>query len=122
MLFFSLSGWALALIILAVMAGVTAAGIVLGRFLRKHSETQRELWGLAGQAIDAAPVASAPRLYVDSLNTTIDQQTVRISGLSNRVPTAVLALELIGAAIALGLLGFYLALLGRGFLVVMLVA
>ena len=73
---------------------------------------QRHLWGLAGQAIDAAPVASAPRLYVDSLNTTIDQQSVRISGLSNRVPTAVLAFELIAAAIALGLLGFYLSLLG----------
>ena len=175
MLFFSLSDWALVLIVLAVVAGVTAAGIVLGRNLRKHSETLREplgvaqgallgvvalilafgltlavgryedrraavvaeanaigttylraqllaepvrdrslallrdytdlalrissevpgspamartitaentiqgeLWGLAGQAIDAAPVASAPRLYVDSLNTTIDEQTVRL--------------------------------------------
>src|SRR5207248_10947153 len=201
MLFFSLSGWALALIILAVMAGVTAAGIVLGRFLRKHSETlreplgvaqgallgvvalilafgltlavgryedrraavvaeanaigttylraellaepardqslvllrrytnlalrvssevpdspamkrtvaaegiiQRRLWGLAGQALDAAPVASGPRLYVDSLNNMIDQQTVRISALGNRVPSAVLALDVIGAAFALGLL------------------
>jgi len=219
MLFFSLSEWALALIVLAVVAGVTVAGIVLGRYLRKHSETlreplgvaqgallgvvalilafgltlavgryedrraavvaeanaigttylraqllaepvrdrslallrdytdlalrisnevpgspamaqtitaentiQRELWGLAGQAIDAAPVASAPRLYVDSLNTTIDQQSVRISGLSNRVPTAVLAFELSAAAIALGLLGFYLSLLGRGFVAVVLVA
>src|SRR5262245_8881712 len=28
---------------------------------------QRRLWGVAGQAIGAAPVASAPRLYVDSL-------------------------------------------------------
>jgi hypothetical protein len=218
MLFFSLSGWAVALIILAIIAGVTTAGIVLGRSLWKHSETlreplgtaqgallgvvalvlafglslavgryedrraavvaeanaigttylraqllaepvrdrslallrdytdlalrissevpgspamaktitaentiQRQLWGLAGQAIGAAPVASAPRLYVDSLNATIDQQTVRISGLSNRVPTAVLVFELIGAAIALGLLGSYLSLLGRGYLVVVLV-
>ena len=51
MLFFSLSGWALALIILAVMAGVTAAGIVLGRFLRKHSETLREPLGVAQGAL-----------------------------------------------------------------------
>ena len=36
---------------------------------------QRRLWRLAGQALDAAPVASAPRLYVDSLNNMIDMQT-----------------------------------------------
>src|SRR5947199_5720648 len=33
---------------------------------------QRRLWDLAGQSIAAAPFASAPRLYVDSLNTTFD--------------------------------------------------
>jgi hypothetical protein len=219
MLFFSLSDWAVALIILAVIAGAAVAGVVLGRYLRKHSETlreplgvaqgallgvialvlafgltlavgryearrtavvteadaigtsylraqllaepvrsrsltllqdytdlalrmsdqlpgspamaqtitaenaiQRELWALVGQAVAAAPVATAPRLYVDSLNTTFDQQTVRVSELSNRVPTAVLAFELIGAAVAIGLLGFYLSLLGRGSVAVVLVA
>ena len=47
---------------------------------------QRRLWSLAGQALAAAPIASGPRLYVDALNTMIDQQTVRISALNNRVP------------------------------------
>jgi hypothetical protein len=75
---------------------------------------QRKLWGLAGQSLVAAPVASAPRLYVDTLNNMIDQQTVRISALNNRVPGAVLALEVFGAAVALALLGMYLAVLGRG--------
>ena len=75
---------------------------------------QRRLWRLAGQAIAAAPLASAPRLYVDSLNSTIDQQTVRLSALANRVPSAVLAVELIGAAAALGLLAVHISLLGRG--------
>ena len=75
---------------------------------------QRRLWRLAGQAIAAAPLASAPRLYVDSLNSTIDQQTVRLSALANRVPSAVLAVELIGAAVALGLLAVHISLLGRG--------
>ena len=75
---------------------------------------QRRLWRLGGQAIAAAPVASAPRLYVDALNTMIDEQTVRLSGLNNRVPGPVLALEVIGAACALGLLGLYLSVLGRG--------
>ena len=218
-MFFSLSSWALALLILAVIASVTGAGVALGRYLRKHSETlrepvgvlqaallgvvglilafgltlavgryedrraalvteanaigttylraqllaepvrtrslallrdytdlalqiahevpnsqamkrtaaaedviQRELWALGGQAIDGAPVASVPRLYVDSLNTMIDQQTVRLSGLNNRVPGEVLALEVIGASLALGLLGLYLSVLGRGVLPMLLAA
>lgn len=74
----------------------------------------RRLWRLAGESLSAAPTASAPRLYVDSLNAMIDQQTVRLAGLNNRVPTAVLWLQLLGAALALGLLTLYLSLLGRG--------
>ena len=42
---------------------------------------QRELWRLAGQALDDAPTASAPRLYVETLNEMIDQQTVRVAAL-----------------------------------------
>jgi hypothetical protein len=219
MLFFTLSDWALALLILAVVASVTAAGVALGRRLRNKSETlrepigalqgallgvvalilafgltlavgryedrraavvaevnaigttylraqllagpvrdrslvllrdytrlalrlssevpgsptmsrtvaaektiQRQLWGLAGQALAAAPVANAPRLYVESLNDMIDQLTVRIAALGNRVPTAVLAVELLGAAAALGLLGLYLSVLGRGWLPMLLAA
>jgi hypothetical protein len=83
---------------------------------------QRELWGLAGQALADAPVASAPRLYVETLNETIDLQTVHVAGLANRVPGPVLAVEVVGAALALGLLGFYLSLLGRGVLTVVLAA
>jgi ABC-type multidrug transport system fused ATPase/permease subunit len=209
--FFSLSSWALALIIFAIVGSVTAAGLLLGRRMRRHHETLREpfgamqgallgvvglilafgltlavgryedrrsavvgdanaigttylraqflaeparthslallrryndlavrlshevpnspalqrtaaredvlqqrLWSLAGEAIGAAPIASAPRLYVDALNAMIDEQTVRISALNNRVPGSVLALEVIGAAIALGLLALYLSVLGRG--------
>jgi ABC-type multidrug transport system fused ATPase/permease subunit len=209
--FFSLSSWQLALIIFAIVAIVTAAGVLLGRELREHHETlrepfgalqgallgivglilafgltlavgryedrraavvadanaigttylrgqflaepvrthslgllrsytdlarrvshevpnspamkrtiaaedvvQRQLWALSGDAIATAPVASAPRLYVDSLNTMIDEQTVRVSALNNRVPGSVLVLEVVGASVALGLLGLYLAVLGRG--------
>ncbi len=210
-MFFSLSSWAVALIIFALIAAVTGAGVLLGRHLREHHETlrepfgvlqgallgvvglilafglslavgryedrraavvsdanaigttylraqllaepartrsltllrqytdlairmshevpnsaamqrttsaedllQRQLWSLAGQAIGAAPIASAPRLYVDALNAMIDAQTVRLSALNNRVPGSVLALEVFGAAAALGLLGLYLSVLGRG--------
>jgi len=85
-------------------------------------ELQRELWALAGQALDGAPTASAPRLYVESLNEMIDMQTVRVAALNNRVPGAVLALEVVGAAVALGLLAFYLAIVGRGVVTVALAA
>jgi hypothetical protein len=88
----------------------------------EESALQRRLWRLANQALASAPSASAPRLYVDSLNDTIDQQTVRSSALNNRVPTEVLALEVIAAAAAVGLLALYLAVLGRGLLAVVAAA
>ena len=52
----------------------------------------------------------------------IDQQTVRVAALNNRVPGAVLAVEVGGAAVALGLLAFYLSLIGRGMITVVLAA
>jgi len=81
---------------------------------------ERQLWRLAAQALDAAPVASAPRLYVESLNDMFDAETARVAALSNRVPTAVLLLEIVGSAVALGLLAAYLVLLGRGRVAVVL--
>ena len=76
---------------------------------------QRRLWRLAGRSLESAPIASAPRLYVDSLNATIDAQSARLAALTNRVPGAVLALEVFGAAVAVGLLALHISLLGRGF-------
>jgi hypothetical protein len=86
----------------------------IGRTAADQGRIQQDLWRLAGQALNREPVASAPRLYLDSLNAMIDQQTVRLAGLGNRVPDAVLWLELLGAAFALGLLALYLSMLGRG--------
>jgi len=85
-------------------------------------DLQRQLWSLGATAMGAAPVASAPRLYVESLNNTIDAQGVRVAALSNRVPTTVLMLEVLGAAVALGLLAVYLAILGRGVVPVLVAA
>jgi hypothetical protein len=86
------------------------------------SALQRPLWSLAAQAVEKQPVATAPRLYEDSLNAMIDEQTVRVAALSNRVPTEVLLLEIIGAGIALGLLGLHVGVLGRGMVAVLLAA
>ncbi len=80
----------------------------------QQGQLQRRLWRLAGESLNAHPRDSAPRLYVDSLNEMIDQQTIRLAGLNNRVPDAVLWLELLGAAVALGLLALYLSMLGKG--------
>jgi hypothetical protein len=88
-----------------------------------HSEQiERELWGLGGQSLARSPEDSAPRLYIESLNEMFDSQGTRVAALSNRVPTAVLILEIVGAAVALGLLSVYLAITGRGVLTVLLAA
>ena len=83
---------------------------------------QRRLWALAGQAVAASPVDTAPRLYVETLNEMIDAQGVRVAGLNNRVPTEVLLLEIAGAAAAVAMLAFYLSVLGRGLLTVLIAA
>jgi hypothetical protein len=85
-----------------------------------QEQIERRLWRLAGTALDGSPVASAPRLYVESLNDMIDGETARVAALSNRVPTAVLVLEVLGSALALGLLAAYLAIVGRGEIAVLL--
>jgi hypothetical protein len=117
---------------LALLVGYTDSSIRLshvipGTAAQRHaiaveSTQQRRLWRLAGQALNDAPVATGPRLYIDSLNSMIDMQTVRVSALNNRVPGAVLGLEVLGAAVALGLLAVYLAILGRGLTTVLIAA
>ena len=51
--------------------------------------------------LDGAPVASAPRLYVEALNDMFDAQSTRVYGLLNRVPSAVVLVMIVGAALAL---------------------
>ena len=86
------------------------------------AEVQNQLWGLAGQALNAAPIDTAPRLYVDSLNATFDAQQSRVYGLGNRVPDEVLLLEVVGGALALGLLALHLTTFGQGVFTVVLAA
>ena len=74
---------------------------------------ERGLWKLAGEALDASPDGSAVRLYVDSLNTVFDSGSSREAAFRDRIPNAVMYLQLGGAALALGVLGLYLATLGR---------
>jgi hypothetical protein len=85
-------------------------------------ELHRDLWSQAGDALSGSSEDSAPRLYVEALNEMIDMQTVRVAALDNRVPFAVLTIEIVGAAIGLGLLAMYLAILSRGVAAVVLAA
>jgi hypothetical protein len=86
-------------------------------------QIQRRLWALAGQALNNAPTDSAPRLYVDSLNEMFDSQSSRVSTLGDRVPTPVLVLEVLGAAIAIASLALHLGTLGgRGVFTVTIAA
>ncbi len=96
------------------VAGTVPGGPEQSAAIASSSETQRSLWSQAGTAVTAAPTATAPRLYVEGLNEAFDSLSTRIAGLGNRVPTPVLLLELVGAALALGLLALHLATLGRG--------
>jgi hypothetical protein len=88
----------------------------------REEALQRRLWALNGQALALEPVDTAPRLYEETLNEMIDAQATRVAGLNNRVPNAVLFLEVLGAALALGLLAAYLAIVGRGVVAVSLAA
>jgi hypothetical protein len=75
---------------------------------------QNQLWALAAQAMTEAPTASAPRLYVETLNEMIDVHTTRVAALDNRIPAPVLWLQLLASALALGVLGMFLASHERG--------
>jgi hypothetical protein len=92
------------------------------RTIAEGAALQDRLWALATQAVRADPTGTAPRLYEDSLNDMIDQQTVRLAGLNNRVPSEVLVLEVLGAATAMFLLGLHVGLLGRSLTPVLLAA
>jgi hypothetical protein len=104
------------------LSHVVPGSAAANRTIVEASALQRPLWRLAAQAVQEQPTATAPRLYEDSLNDMIDQQTVRVSGLANRVPTEVLLVEIIGAAFTLSLLGLHVGVLGRGLIPLLLAA
>ena len=86
------------------------------RAVAEVEEIQRNLWSEAGDAVQADPAGTAPRLYVQALNEMIDTHTERVASLGNRVPSTVMVTLVLGSAIALGVLSLYLTMLGRGVL------
>jgi hypothetical protein len=102
------------------LTGEVPGSDAAARTIAEGTALQRQLWARAGQAVSEDPRNTAPRLYMESLNEMIDQQTVRVAGLNNRVPTEVLILEVLGSAIAMFLLGLHVGLLGRSLLPLLL--
>jgi hypothetical protein len=80
------------------------------------------LWALAGRTLSSEPTASAPRLYVESLNDMIDAHTTRIAALDNRIPQPVLWLQILASAIALGVFAMFLASHEHGLFMALLAA
>lgn len=85
----------------------------LNESVASSADMQRATWNVAGQALDTAPQDTAPRLYVESLNTMFDASASREEAFFDRIPDTVVALQIGGAAVSLGVLGLYLATLGR---------
>ena len=67
----------------------------------REEALQRRLWNVNARAVALDPVGTGPRLYEETVNEMIDAQGARVAGLNNRVPNAVLFLEILGAALAL---------------------
>ena len=57
---------------------------------------------------------------IDLAGRRVQFASVQVSALHNRVPSAVLVIEVVGAAVALGLLALYLAIIARGVISVVL--
>jgi hypothetical protein len=117
----------LALIREYVDVRLALSGDIAGRLdfdlaVERSEEIHRELWTLAGQALDQEPTANATLLYVDSLNQRIDQHTTRVTSFTTHIPTPVFWVQVAGSALALGVLALYFATLGRGTLTVLLAA
>ena len=51
------------------------------RTVAEAEALQRRLWALAGESLDRSPQASAPRLYVETLNETFDALSTRAAAL-----------------------------------------
>lgn len=104
------------------LAGEAPSSTTFDDTSARMEQVQGDLWRVAGEAIAAQPDASAPRLYVETLNDTIDRHTDRVTSLRNRVPGTVMLIEVVGSAAALGVLALQLSLLGRGVVTSLLAA
>ena len=76
---------------------------------QRSTDLQNRLWPLASEVLNKYPTASAPRLYVETLNETIDADTTRAAALQNRIPQPVLWVQILASALALGVFGMFLA-------------
>lgn len=72
-----------------------------------------ELWAVARDVIAADPNGSAPRLFVETLNETIDAHASRVASLDYHVPETAVIIELFGSSVALGALSCFVTMRRR---------
>lgn len=76
-------------------------------------EFEDALWAIVDEVVRADPLATAPRVYVEAVNTMFDSHESRVASLRNRVPSSVVVVEVAGSAIALGVLALYVTMRGN---------
>jgi hypothetical protein len=82
--------------------------------LARSDEILAELWSIAEQLAKDTPDSEVMALYIDSLNETIDLNTVRVTaGLFARVPQTIVLLLFVGSILTLGMVGYSAGLTGR---------
>jgi hypothetical protein len=92
--FYSLDSWELAAILLAIVGGATLAGFVGGRYLREHSASLREPYGV----LQAALLGVVGLLLAFGLTLAVDRYQNRRAALveeSNAIGTTYLRAQLI---------------------------
>lgn len=109
---FALSTPAVATIIVVIIAGSIAAGVLLGRWLRHGAP---HLHGsIAGDVATADPTFTIPMMHLQALSDASSAHTERIESLENRVPDEVMWLLLLVVVLSLGALAMHLTVVGRG--------
>lgn len=82
--------------------------------MARSDEILTELWSIAEQLAKDTPDSEVLTLYIESLNETIDLNTVRVTaGLFARVPETIVLLLFIGSTLTLGMVGYSAGLTGR---------
>jgi hypothetical protein len=92
--FFSVSSWQLATILVVVLFGATALGLVVGRVLSRHVETLREPFG----AVQAALLTLVGLLLAFGLAMSVDRYNARRAAVvddANAIGTAYLRAQLL---------------------------
>lgn len=81
--------------------------------IRETARLQTELWNLAVAAGRAEPTSNPVKLYLVSLNQTLDLHDVRVAAMENHVPEAIFIILFLVAGVGTALVGYGCGVHGR---------